>query len=155
MNGKYQLTESGFHKLQEELEFLKNTERAEIIEQLKEARAQGDLSENADYDSARDRQAQIEAKIKEIEAILKNAEIITDNVLTNLGKKVTIRFEDDGSVEEFKIVGSLEADPLKGLISYESPLGHAILHKKVKETAYVRPENNMPEFTVTILAIND
>jgi len=155
MNGKYQLTESGFHKLQEELEYLKNTERTEIIEQLKEARAQGDLSENADYDSARDRQAQLEAKIKEIETILKNSEIITDNVLTNLGKYVTIRFEDDGTVETFKIVGSLEADPLKGLISYESPLGHAILHRKINESAFVRPENNVLEFTVTIVSIND
>jgi len=155
MNGKYQLTESGFQKLQEELEYMKNTERIEIIEQLKEARAQGDLSENADYDSARDRQAQIEAKIKEIESILKNSEIITDSVLTNLGKFVTIRFEDDQSKDTFKIVGSLEADPLKGFISYESPLGHAILHRKVGESAYVRPENNAPEFTVTIISISD
>ena len=99
---------------------LKTVEREKNIIALQEARAQGDLSENADYDVARDEQAKIASRINEIEEILRNYEIIKDNETNNLGKWVQIEIidgEDAGISEEYKIVGSLEADPIRGLIS--------------------------------------
>ena len=106
---KHQLTAVGLGKLKLELDDLKNNERGRVIESLKEARAQGDLSENADYDAARDEQARIEARIKELENIIKNSIIIDDNKssLSNLGKKITLEF-DDGTSDDFVLVGSLE-----------------------------------------------
>ncbi len=154
-NGKYQLTQEGLNKLKDELDYKKNIERHEVIESLKEARAQGDLSENADYDAARTKQAHLEARIKDIEQILKNYEIINhENNSNNLGKVVTIVFTDDNSEVTFRIVGSLEADPSEGKISDESPLGSAILNRKVGESAFVKPED-AEEFIVTIKEIND
>lgn len=150
---KHQLTAVGLNILKEELDDLKNNERGRIIESLKEARAQGDLSENADYDAARDEQARIEARIKELENIIKNSIIIDDNKgsTSNLGKKITLEF-DDGSTDEFILVGSLEADPLSGKISNESPLGAAILHRKVGDRVLVKPDNG-EEFVVIIKKI--
>ncbi|MGI6767794.1 MAG: transcription elongation factor GreA [Bacilli bacterium] len=149
---KHHLTTAGLDKLKMELDDLKNIERSRIIESLKEARAQGDLSENADYDAARDEQARIEARIKELEKIIKNSVIIENNSsASNLGKTITLEF-DDGSVDEFVLVGSLEADPLNGKISNESPLGGAILHHKVGDKVLVKPDNG-EEFYVTIKKI--
>jgi transcription elongation factor GreA len=146
---KHHLTTAGLDKLKMELDDLKNVERSRIIESLKEARAQGDLSENADYDAARDEQARIEARIKELEMIIKNSVIIENNsTASNLGKTITLEF-DDGSVDEFVLVGSLEADPLNGKISNESPLGAAILHHKVGDKVLVKPDNG-EEFYVII-----
>ncbi|NLZ84941.1 MAG: transcription elongation factor GreA, partial [Acholeplasmataceae bacterium] len=101
-------------------------------------------SENADYDVARDEQAKIASRINEIEEILRNYEIIKDNETNNLGKWVQIEIidgEDAGISEEYKIVGSLEADPIRGLISNVSPLGHAIINHKVGDIVEVKPEN--------------
>ncbi|MGD9886868.1 MAG: transcription elongation factor GreA, partial [Bacilli bacterium] len=139
MNGKHQLTAEGLEKCKAELDFLKNAERVRVIESLKEARAQGDLSENADYDAARDEQARLEARIKELESIIKNAIIIDDNktATSNLGKKIVIEFEDK-SVYDFTLVGSLEADPLQEMISNESPLGMAIVNHKVGDKVLVK-----------------
>ncbi|HEY8396057.1 MAG TPA: transcription elongation factor GreA [Bacilli bacterium] len=150
---KHHLTTAGLDKLKMELDDLKNNERERVIESLKEARAQGDLSENADYDAARDEQARIEARIKELENIIKNSVIIDENTSTssNLGKRITLEF-DDGSVDEFVLVGSLEADPLTGKISYESPLGSAILHHKVGDKVLVKPDSG-EEFYVVIKKI--
>ena len=114
--------------------FLKNEKRPEVLEKLKVARDFGDLSENSEYDAARDEQSKIAGRIAVIENILKNYELIGDET-NNLGKWVKIEFldledEDEPAVEVYKIVGTLEADPLKQLISDESPLGHAIVNKK-------------------------
>lgn len=152
MNGKHQLTAEGLLKLKKELEDLKNIERARVIESLKEARAQGDLSENADYDAARDEQARVEARIKELELIIKNVEIIDSNqkkaTTNNLGRIIELEF-DDKTVKTFTLVGSLESDPLAGKISNESPLGAAIMNHKKGERVLVKTETGN-EFYVTI-----
>ena len=130
MSNKVYLTNEGFLEIEEELNHLKDVKRPEVIKALKEARALGDLSENADYDAARNEQAQIEGRILELEKILETAEIIekqdTDKV--GLGATVVLRYldEDDDDTEEYKIVGSKEADPSKNKISNESPLAKAI-----------------------------
>lgn len=142
MNGKHQLTLEGFKKLEKELEDLKNVERGRIIESLKDARAQGDLSENADYDAARDEQARLEARITELEAIIKNVEIIDSNSKkssNNMGKVIEIEFENK-TVRKFTLVGSLESDPMAGKISNESPLGAAIMYLKKGDKALVKSE---------------
>lgn len=152
MNKKYKLTEEGLRKYQEELQNLKDVERVKNIQDLKDARAQGDLSENADYDAARSRQAEIEGRIKELEIIIKNHEIISENELTsNLGKTVSVKYLDDGEEDDFTIVGSLESNPMAGKISNESPLGSAILLANVGDVVTVKTENN--EFKVKVLAI--
>ena len=131
MSNKVYLTNEGFLEIEEELNHLKEVKRPEVIKALKDARALGDLSENADYDAARNEQAQIEGRILELEKILETAEIIekrdTDKV--GLGTTVTIRYldEDDDETEEYKIVGSKEADPSNNKISNESPLAQAIM----------------------------
>jgi transcription elongation factor GreA len=132
MENNFKLTEAGYEKLQQELEQLKDVDRKKNLEALREARAQGDLSENADYDAARDEQARIEARIKEIENILKHAEIIkeTNSKVVSIGKTVTLKFLSDNRVKEFTVVGHLEANPLAGKISNESPIGKAIIGMK-------------------------
>ena len=134
MSNKVYLTNEGFLEIEEELNHLKEVKRPEVIKALKDARALGDLSENADYDAARNEQAQIEGRILELEKILETAEIIekrdTDKV--GLGTTVTIRYldEDDDDTEEYRIVGSKEADPSNNKISNESPLAQAIMGAK-------------------------
>ncbi len=154
MNGKHQLTAEGLEKCKQELDFLKNAERGRVIESLKEARAQGDLSENADYDAARDEQARLEARIKELENIIKNAVVIDESKATasNLGKEIVLEFEDK-TIDEFSLVGSLEADPIQGKISNESPLGAAILNHKVGDKILVKTETGN-EFYVIIKKIS-
>ena len=123
MNQKYTLTQEGLKNLQEELKHLTEVARVENIRALQEARAQGDLSENADYDAARDEQSKIAGRIAVIENILKNYELIGDEA-NNLGKWVKVEFigleDDDDPVQVYKIVGTLEADPLQQLISNPS-----------------------------------
>ena len=134
--GKRLLTQSGYEKLQSELEELKVNARKEIAEKIKEARAQGDLSENAEYDAALDEQRDIEARIVEIETILKNSEVMEehpDDGSINIGSRVTIREIDTG----IDIVGASEANSLKGRISNESPVGKALMHKTAGETVIV------------------
>ncbi len=127
------LTAEGFLELEAELNKLKNETRNEIIEAIKEARALGDLSENADYDAARDEQAKVEARIKELEYMLENAQIIEKqgNHEVSVGTTVTIEYVEDEDTEVYQIVGSLEADPFENKISNESPIGKAIMNKKV------------------------
>ncbi len=130
---KVLLTQSGVEKLKEEREKLVNVERPKVIEELQLARSQGDLSENADYDSAREKQAHLEARVKEIDYMLQHAEIISeesvDVEVVKPGMSVTILdlSEKDAQPEVFKIVGSFEADPGNGKISNESPLAKALL----------------------------
>lgn len=138
------LTQSGYDKLQEELEDLKVNSRKEIAEKIKEARAQGDLSENAEYDAALDEQRDIEARIEEIEEILKSAEVIEDRPddgSIGIGSRVTI--EEKGTDDEitFDIVGASEANSLKGHISNESPVGAALMtHKEGEEVTVETPD---------------
>ena len=119
------MTADGYLELEQELNNLKLNKRPEVIAALKDARAQGDLSENADYDAARNAQAELEGKIKELEYMLENAKIIDNNDkdTVNVGSTITIYYIDDDEEEEYKIVGSLEADPLNNKISNESPNG--------------------------------
>jgi transcription elongation factor GreA len=141
MEKAYQLTQQGLDNLKEELEHLKDVDRKENLEALKEARAQGDLSENADYDAARDRQAEIEARISEIEGILKNYEIIKEDNSgkVNIGKTVVISV-NGGDAKEFTIVGSLETNPRNNKISNDSPIGKGIIGSEVGDVVSVKTE---------------
>jgi len=134
-NDKVFLTKEGLEKLQEELRFLKEVERIQVVQDLKEARAQGDLSENADYDAARNKQAQIESRIIELENMLANAKLIDEKAggvrVVRLGATVTIKDLSDDSQSDYVIVGAVETDPINGKISNESPLAQAILNKGV------------------------
>ncbi len=139
MENTFKLTEAGLENLKNELQTLKEVDRKENLEALKEARAQGDLSENADYDAARDEQARIEARIKELENILKHTELIKDTAsrVVMIGKTVELKFDSKTESKEFTIVGHLEANPLQGKISNESPLGRALIgHKKGQKVVY-------------------
>lgn len=151
---KIELTKEGEEKLQKEYRHLIDIDRPEVIEQLTAARSQGDLSENADYDAARNRQAEIESRIKEIENILANAKIIDSSSksgkIVSLGSTVEIKDLSDNSVATYTIVGTVEANPIKGLISNVSPLGHAIVGKRVGDECVVRVAQ---EYKVLILKI--
>ena len=134
MEEKFYVTEDGLKELKDEYDNLVHVVREEVIEDLKAARAQGDLSENADYDAARDKQAQVESRIKELDYMIKNAEIISERKGTKyvrLGSTVTIQEMDTKNKSTFTIVGSVEADPLNGKLSNATPLAEAILEQKV------------------------
>ena len=138
------LTQEGYDEIKEELNDLINTKRPENINAIKEARALGDLSENADYDAARNEQAEIEARIKKLETIVDNVEIIeevsTDKV--GLGNTVKISYVDDeDDTDEYKIVGSQEADPFESKISNESPIAMALLGHKIGDVVSVDSPN--------------
>ncbi len=125
------LTKEGLNTLQAELKKLKEEDRARVIEELKDARAQGDLSENADYDAARNKQAQIENRIAEIEAIISNHEIITENKKKGKvvnGSTVTVKDLSRNEIATYTIVGPVEANPANGKISNESPVALAIMN---------------------------
>lgn len=131
---KFYVTEEGLQDLKNEFDNLLHVVRAEVIEDLKAARAQGDLSENADYDAARDRQAQVEARIKELENMIHNAEIIKDKKSSSyvrVGSKVEIEELDTHAINTYTIVGTIEADPLNGKLSNVTQLAEAILDQKV------------------------
>jgi len=135
------LTYSGLRKLEEELQDLKVNKRKEVAEKIREAREQGDLSENAEYDAAKDEQRDIEARIEEIEKILKNAEVVDEDEVDlkkiNVGCRVKLEDKANKRELDIKIVGSTEANSLKGMISNESPLGMALMGKKVGDSITV------------------
>ncbi len=147
------LTAKGYAELEEELNDLRVNKRAENVLAIKEARSHGDLSENSEYDAARDEQAKIEARIQELEYKLEHAKIIekTDKSSVNVGCEVTILYVDDEEEEKYSIVGSLEADPFENKISNESPIGSAIMGKKVGDIVSVNA--NGSSYDVKILAI--
>ena len=139
----FELTAEGFLELESELNELKNVRRPEVITALKEARAMGDLSENADYDAARNEQAQIEARIKELEYKLEHSKIIDTKKKggsAGIGSVVTIQ-DEDGDEEEYRLVSSVEADPFNNKISVESPIGLAIKGHKTGDTVLVESPN--------------
>ena len=139
------MTAEGFLEAEQELNELKNVRRPEVIKALKEARALGDLSENADYDAARNEQAQVEGRVQELEKIMENAHIIeknsTDSVCLGTTVKIEYIEEDDDETEEYMIVGSKEADPSNNKISNESPLAKAIMNAKAGDIRAVESPN--------------
>ena len=146
------LTYAGLKKLEDELHDLKVNKRREIAGKIKEAREQGDLSENAEYDAAKDEQRDIEARIEEIEKILKNAEVVVEDEVDsdkiNIGcKEDLLDLEYDEEIE-FQIVGSTEANSLEGKISNESPVGRALIGKRVGETVVVETQAGDIEYKV-------
>lgn len=138
------LTYEGLKQLEEELQDLKVNKRREVAQKIKEAREQGDLSENAEYDAAKDEQRDIEARIEEIDKILKNAEVVVEEDVDvnkiSIGCKVKILDLEYNDELEYKIVGSTEANSLKGKISNESPVGTALIGAKVGETITVETQ---------------
>lgn len=146
------LTSEGLEKLEAELDDLKIVKRKEVAQKIKEAREQGDLSENAEYDAAMDEQRDIEARIEQIEKILKNADIITEDEIDldkiSIGCKVKVYDVEFDEEMEFKIVGSTEANSLKGKISNESPVGKALIGKSVGDTIIVEMEAGNIEYKV-------
>ena len=138
------MTYAGLKKLQDELQDLKVNQRREIAQKIKEAREQGDLSENAEYDAAKDEQRDIEARIEELEKILKNAEVVVEDEVDlekiNIGCRVKILDMEYNEEMEYKIVGSTEANSLKGKISNESPVGKALIGAKVGDIVEVETQ---------------
>ena len=153
---KKQISQSGYNKLNEELDFLITVKRAEMAQKLKEARAQGDLSENAEYDEAKNEQAILEARIAEIQYTLVNTEVVDDDdisvVEVGLGSTIRILNFRTGKTETFQIVSSNEASFKDGKISDESPIGKASLKKKVGDTFLV--EAPVGELKFEILEIS-
>ena len=149
---KNMLTYEGLRKLEDELQDLKVNKRQEVAQKIKEAREQGDLSENAEYDAAKDEQRDIEARIEEIEKIIKNAEVIDedefDSETVNFGSEVVLRDVAWDKEVTYKVVGSTEADVLKNKISNESPLGIALMKKKKGEVVTVEAPNGSFEYII-------
>ena len=140
-NMKQMYTKQGYQDLIDELKYLKLTRREEIKEQIAVARGFGDLSENAEYDEARNEQAKVEARIQELEALIENAEIIDESMMDarsiSLGSVVTLYDEDYDEEITYSIVGSNQADPLENKISDQSPIGRALMGKKAGESVTV------------------
>ncbi|MCQ2792825.1 MAG: transcription elongation factor GreA [Bacilli bacterium] len=148
-----ELTKEGKAKLEAEYRHLVDVERPQVLEDLNAARAQGDLSENADFDAARNKQAEIEGRIKQLENIFANAKIIDEkknSKVVSIGSKVELKDLSDNSVVSYTIVGTIEANPVKGLISNISPLGKAIVGKHVGDVCVVKVST---EYKVEILKI--
>ena len=148
------LTPQGFLDLEAELNDLKLNKRPAVIQALQEARALGDLSENAEYDSARNEQAQVEGRIKELEFKLEHCQVMDggNKDIVSVGSTVTIDYVDDDDTEVFSIVGSMAADPFENKISNESPIGKAILGKKVGDICDVPSPNGSYQVKVVKIA---
>lgn len=146
------LTYEGLKLLEEEIYELKVNKRKEVAQKIKEAREQGDLSENAEYDAAKDEQREIEARIEEIDKILKNAEVVIEDEVDvdviNIGCRVKIIDLEYDEEMEYKIVGSTEANSLKGKISNESPVGSALIGAKIGEVVTVDTHSGMLQYKI-------
>ena len=146
------ITYEGLKKYEEELEELKVVKRKEVAQKIKEAREQGDLSENAEYDAAKDEQRDIEARIEELEKILKNAEVVVEDEVDldkiSIGCRVKILDMEFDEELEYKIVGSTEANSLKGKISNESPVGKALIGKKKGDVVQVETQVGVLKYKV-------
>lgn len=153
------LTDKGLKKLEDELQELRVVKRKEVAQKIKEAREQGDLSENAEYDAAKDEQKDIEARIEELESILKNVEVVyTDEVdkeKVNIGCVVTVKKKEDGKVQTYKLVGSTETDILNNKISNESPVGAALMGAKAGETVEVETPNGVYHFEILEISLDE
>lgn len=146
------LTYEGLKKLEDELQDLKVVQRREIAQKIKEAREQGDLSENAEYDAAKDEQRDIEARIEQIEKILKNAEVVLDEEIDlnkiSIGCLVRVLDIEFGEEEEYKLVGSSEASSLQNKISNESPIGRALIGAKIGDVVDVEAPAGVIQYKV-------
>lgn len=147
------VTEQGLEEMKRELEFLQQEKRPAVIEELKEARALGDLSENAEYDAARSEQAEVEAKIANLSQMIENAVVIAEagTDVVSIGNTVEVEYVEDGDKETYTIVGRTEADPFENKISNESPIANAIMGLKVGETSKVSSPNG--EYEVKVVNI--
>lgn len=154
---KFLVTQEGYDELVKEQDNLIHVVRDEVIRELQEARAQGDLSENADYDAARDHQARVEARIRELESMIAKAEIISEdkssvaNKTVSLGSTVTILDMDTNEEETYTIVGSIESDPLNGKLSNITPLAVALMDNRVGDIVTI--ENVEEPYDVKIIAL--
>ncbi|KMJ55629.1 transcription elongation factor GreA [Alkalihalophilus sp. As8PL] len=153
---KHYMTEEGKRKLEDELEFLKTERRKEVVERIKIARSFGDLSENSEYDSAKEEQAFVEGRIIQLEKMIRNAVMIEEEAgsshVVSLGKRVKFVELPDGDEEEYTIVGSAESDPAEGKISNDSPMAQSILGRSVGDKVTVQtPAGDM---SIEILEIN-
>lgn len=152
MDKKNILTYEGLKKLEDELQDLKVVKRKEVAQKIKEAREQGDLSENAEYDAAKDEQRDIEARIEQIEKILKNAEVVVEEEVDldkiNIGCQVKILDLEFDEELEYKIVGSTEANSLKGKISNESPVGKALIGASINDVVEVETQMGILKYKV-------
>ncbi|HBU12964.1 MAG TPA: transcription elongation factor GreA [Clostridiales bacterium] len=146
------LTTKGVKELEEKLDYLKTVRRQEIAEEIKQARAFGDLSENAEYDEAKNEQARIEGEIVTIEKMLRNATIVDEEEVdvqkVNIGAIVKVLDKEYGEEEEYQIVGSAEADLSKNRISNESPVGRALLGKKIGVTVKVETPGGVSKYKI-------
>ncbi len=147
------ITKEGLEELKEELQNLTLNARPEVVNAIKEARALGDLSENAEYHAAKERQGQIESRIKELEYLIEHAVIIEEGSSSEvrIGSTVEIKYIDDNEIEEYKIVGSTEADPFENKISNESPIAKVIMGKCVGDIVSV--ESPTGSYDVQIISI--
>lgn len=150
----FPMTKAGKEKLEQEFEFLKTVKRKEVVERIKIARSFGDLSENSEYDSAKDEQAFVEGRITTLENMIRNAKIIEDTKGSDsviLGRSVTFVELPDGEEETYTIVGSAEADPSEGKISNDSPIAKSLIGKKIGEQVSVQTPGG--EMKVRIVSI--
>jgi transcription elongation factor GreA len=152
---EFPMTQAGKEKLENELDYLKSVKRKEVVERIKTARSFGDLSENSEYDSAKEEQAFVEGRITTLENMIRNAKIIEESEMTSesvtLGRSVTFIELPDGAEETYIIVGSAEADPFEGKISNDSPIAKSLLGKKVGDKISVQtPGGEMSVRIVTI-----
>ena len=149
---KHILTYTGLKQYEDELQDLKVNKRQEIAQKIKEAREQGDLSENAEYDAAKDEQRDIEARIEQLEKLLKNSEVVVEEEIDlekiNIGFRVKVLDMEFDEEMEFKIVGSTEANSLQNKISNESPVGHALLGKKAGDIVDVETQAGVIQYKV-------
>ena len=152
-NEEHFITENGLEELKKELEDLTTNVRPEVINAIKEARALGDLSENAEYHAAKEKQSVVEARIRELEYLIENSTVIKEGASNEVrvGSTVEIKYIEDDEVEEYKIVGSTEADPFENKISNSSPIAKAIIGKKVNDVASVESPNG--NYDVKIISI--
>ena len=155
-NRQFMLTEEGLKQREEELEYLKSVKRKDIADKIKVALSFGDLSENSEYDEAKNEQAQVESRILELETMLKNAVVIDESDLSTdvvkIGGKVKLVDLDSGEEEEYQIVGSTEANPFKGSISDECPIGRAVVGKKLGETIEIEAPGGMIRYQIVEIA---
>lgn len=152
MNNEVLLTQEGYEKLENELHQLVHVKRREVAKRIKVAREFGDISENSEYDDAKNEQAFVEGRIKEIEAMLRKAKIVNEEEVTgetvNLGTTVKLRDRETDELFEYTIVGSAEADPLNYKISNESPIGRAILGHKIGDMVKVKVPSGVMEYEI-------
>lgn len=146
------ITQEGLEKLQQELQELTTVRRPEIVNRIKIAKELGDLSENAEYTSAKEEQSFVEGRIQEIEQVLKQVKVVAENHSGTIGIGTTVTFTVDGDKDSFELVGPTESDPEKGKISVDSPVGQALLGHKVKDKVKVETPDGSVTYEIVSVA---